>query len=62
MGQAKALLPFGPERLLQRVVRVLVYANNHYAGHGPATVRQLRELTEGDAAAAAPPPPEPAAP
>jgi uncharacterized protein YecE (DUF72 family) len=35
--------------LRERVTRVLVYANNHYAGHGPATVRQLRELTEGAA-------------
>ena len=25
---------------------VYVYANNHYAGHGPATIRRLRELVE----------------
>ena len=24
-----------------------VYANNHYAGHGPGTIRRLAELTEG---------------
>jgi uncharacterized protein YecE (DUF72 family) len=38
--------------LRERVTRVLVYANNHYAGHGPATVRQLRDLTEGTPAPA----------
>jgi len=43
--------------LRERVTRVLVYANNHYAGHGPATVRQLRELTEGGAAAESAPGP-----
>jgi uncharacterized protein YecE (DUF72 family) len=25
-------------------VRVYAYANNHYAGHGPATVRMFQEL------------------
>jgi len=28
----------------ERVTRTYVYANNHYAGHGPATVRQLETL------------------
>ncbi len=32
-------------RLMDRGVRVLVYVNNHYAGHGPATVKRLMELT-----------------
>jgi len=26
---------------LQRVPEAYVYANNHYAGHGPATIRDL---------------------
>ena len=29
---------------LARRVPVVVFANNHYAGHGPATVRALRAL------------------
>ena len=29
-----------------RASEIHVYANNHYAGHGPATTRQLRELVE----------------
>jgi uncharacterized protein YecE (DUF72 family) len=32
--------------LRERVTRVLVYANNHYAGHGPATVRELQRLVD----------------
>jgi uncharacterized protein YecE (DUF72 family) len=31
--------------LRERVTRTLVYVNNHYAGHGPATVRELQRLT-----------------
>ncbi len=31
---------------LRPVPEVYVYANNHYAGHGPATVRALKELVE----------------
>jgi len=31
-----------------RVPETYVYANNHYAGHGPATIRRLRSLVEGD--------------
>ena len=30
----------------ERVPETLVYANNHYAGHGPATIRQLAALVE----------------
>ena len=30
----------------ERVPETYVYANNHYAGHGPETVRQLRALVE----------------
>jgi len=29
------------KHLLERVPEVYVYANNHYAGHGPATIRDL---------------------
>ncbi len=32
----------------ERVPETMVYANNHYAGHGPATIRQLAALVEGD--------------
>ena len=32
------------ERLDARQVRSLVYVNNHYAGHAPATLRRLRAL------------------
>jgi len=31
----------------ERVPETMVYANNHYAGHGPATIRQLEALVEG---------------
>jgi uncharacterized protein YecE (DUF72 family) len=31
--------------LRERVDRGFIYANNHYAGHAPATVRRLMELT-----------------
>jgi uncharacterized protein YecE (DUF72 family) len=30
----------------QRRVQIFAYANNHYAGHAPATVRQLQEMLE----------------
>ena len=30
--------------LRERVDRGFIYANNHYAGHGPATIRRLMEL------------------
>ncbi len=33
-------------RVMRRGVRVVVYANNHYAGHGPTTVRRLVEMFE----------------
>jgi uncharacterized protein YecE (DUF72 family) len=32
---------------VRRGVRVFGYANNHYAGHAPATIRQFRELWRG---------------
>jgi uncharacterized protein YecE (DUF72 family) len=31
-------------RMVEREVPTLVYVNNHYAGHAPATVRRLQEL------------------
>jgi uncharacterized protein YecE (DUF72 family) len=40
-------------RFMARGVRSLVYANNHYAGHGPATVRRLVEAFREAAGAAA---------
>ena len=33
-------------RMMDRGVSTLVYVNNHYAGHGPATVRRLMDLYE----------------
>lgn len=35
-------------RMMDRGVRVLVYVNNHYAGHGPTTVRRLMDLYARD--------------
>jgi uncharacterized protein YecE (DUF72 family) len=32
---------------VRRGVKVFGYANNHYAGHAPATIRQFRELWRG---------------
>jgi len=32
---------------VRRGVKVLAYANNHYGGHAPATIRQFRELWRG---------------
>ncbi len=34
--------------MIARVERTLVYANNHYAGHGPATIRELAAQVERD--------------
>ena len=34
----------GTLRSQRRGVTILAYANNHYGGHAPATVRQFREL------------------
>ncbi len=31
-------------RLMDRGVKILVYVNNHYAGHAPTTVRRLMDL------------------
>lgn len=36
------------QHLRDKVERVYLYANNHYAGHGPATVRELMEMVTGD--------------
>ena len=38
-------------RLMDRGVKSLVYVNNHYAGHAPATVRRLRDAFLAAAAA-----------
>ncbi len=46
---------------LARGVRTLVYVNNHYAGHAPATTRRLRALFER-AAGGGPVPIEPGGP
>lgn len=32
------------ERMVQRGTPTLVYVNNHYAGHAPATVRRLQDI------------------
>ena len=37
------------EETLARVPETYVYANNHYAGHGPATIRQLQGLVRTEA-------------
>lgn len=42
LGRWSALL----QDIRERVPETLVYANNHYAGHGPATIRQLAALVE----------------
>ncbi len=41
--------------LASRVPLSLTYANNHYAGHGPATIRELAALVDRAKAQAAPP-------
>ena len=33
-------------KLAPRVKEVFVFANNHYAGHAPATIRKLKALLE----------------
>ncbi len=33
-------------KLLRKVPRAFVYANNHYAGHGPATIEELAALVK----------------
>jgi hypothetical protein len=35
------------DQAVRRGVSVYAYANNHYAGHGPGTVRLFQELWEG---------------
>lgn len=42
------------ERMSESVDELFVYANNHYAGHGPATAAQLAALVEGEEPPAAP--------
>jgi uncharacterized protein YecE (DUF72 family) len=37
----------GPVSVDEPSVKVFGYANNHYAGHAPATIRQFRELWRG---------------
>jgi len=32
--------------ILKRKIRVFAFANNHYAGHAPATLRLFAELLE----------------
>jgi uncharacterized protein YecE (DUF72 family) len=34
-------------QMRKRGVIVFAYANNHYAGHAPATIKQFRELWQG---------------
>jgi uncharacterized protein YecE (DUF72 family) len=36
--------------LSERVTRTYLFANNHYAGHGPATIRELGRMLEESAA------------
>ncbi|MHC5066430.1 MAG: DUF72 domain-containing protein [Planctomycetota bacterium] len=38
------------EKYLARIPQVFAYANNHYAGHGPASIRELAEKMGIDAA------------
>ncbi len=35
-------------RMMQRHIQTLVYINNHFAGHAPATLRKLKKLFEQD--------------
>jgi uncharacterized protein YecE (DUF72 family) len=44
--------------LAERVTELFAYANNHYAGHGPATIGELRALVEGREPGAPPRVPE----
>lgn len=37
-------------RLMDRARRILVFVNNHYAGHGPATARRLKAMFEAQLA------------
>jgi len=32
------------EKVYERKIPIYAYANNHYAGHGPGTIRQFRDL------------------
>lgn len=42
-------------RLSPEVSEIFAYANNHYAGHGPATAAELAALVRGEEPPAAPP-------
>jgi len=35
------------EKFAERGVRTMVYVNNHYAGHAPATARRLQQMLRG---------------
>ena len=37
------------KRLAQRNAPAYVFANNHYAGHGPSTIRRLAKMVQGPA-------------
>jgi uncharacterized protein YecE (DUF72 family) len=37
------------KKVHERRIMILAFANNHYAGHGPATVALFRNLWGGDA-------------
>lgn len=43
------------QQLAPEVSQMFAYANNHYAGHGPATAGELAALVRGEAPAASPP-------
>ncbi|MCB9916543.1 MAG: DUF72 domain-containing protein [Planctomycetes bacterium] len=43
------------QALAPEVSEMFAYANNHYAGHGPATAAELLALVKGEAPPAAPP-------
>jgi uncharacterized protein YecE (DUF72 family) len=52
-------------QIKRRGITVYGYANNHYAGHGPATIRQFRDLWRKKGFAPLPdpePPPRPSTP
>ncbi|MGA8366674.1 MAG: DUF72 domain-containing protein, partial [Candidatus Acidiferrales bacterium] len=36
-------------KVRKRKIQIFAYANNHYAGYGPATVEQFEKLLKGDA-------------
>ena len=36
-----------PGKVHQRKIQIYAYANNHFAGHGPATVEMFQDLWRG---------------